>query len=190
VRDPNPGNADYSTKTLDSFIGASASVLVVAQLPNGISLGNYASQGFFAANNFPTYDSYSNSNKAGNMESDQLRKLKDNRNVVADAGARKDGFHLLSWTLTQQAEDVLNFDKAIMNLAASVYDDLFDKAFNAFTPESFPNVLYVDAFAVRDKSVLIPYDKPAKVGAYPDMAALAMAVNNGIVGRNRFVTGR
>jgi len=189
ILDPKPGNTDYTTKVLNDFIADSPSVLIIAQLPNGISLGPYATQGFFSAANFPVFDSYSNSNNAGTMEADQLAKLKANRNVVADAGARKDGFHLLSWTLTQQAEDVLNFDKAIMNLGASVYDDLFDKAFNAFTPESFPNVLYVDAYGIRDKSVVIPYDKPRSVPAYPDTYALAMAVNNGIAGRNSFVTG-
>ncbi|KAF2814969.1 PLC-like phosphodiesterase [Mytilinidion resinicola] len=189
VLDPNPGNTDYTTKVLNDFIGNSPSVFVINQLPNGISLGNYATQGFFSSANFPMFDSYSDSNSAATMEADQLQKVKDNRNIVADDGARKDTFHLLSWTLTQQAEDVLNFDKAIMNLAVSVYDDLFDKAYNAFTPESFPNVLYMDAYAIRDKCVVLPYDKPATVSAYPDVYALAMAVNNGIAGRNPYITG-
>ncbi|KAF2019644.1 PLC-like phosphodiesterase [Aaosphaeria arxii CBS 175.79] len=186
----NPGNTDFSNKVLGDFITDRASVFIVAQLPNGISLGNYANEGFYNQNNFPFYDSYSNSNKADDMENDQLSKLKAERNIVADSASRKDKFHILSWTLTQQPEDVLNFDKAIMNLGTSVYDHLFDKAFNAFTPESFPNVLYVDSLGIRDKSVVFPFDKPRSVPTTNDIAALAIAINNAKAGRNGYVTGQ
>jgi hypothetical protein len=184
------GNTDFSNNVLGDFITDRASVFVIAQLPNGITLGNYANQGFYSGANFPFYDSYSNTNNRANMESDQFRKLKENRNLVSDSSARKDKFHVLSWTLTQQPEDVLNFDKAIMNMAADAFDDLVSEAWNAFTPESFPNVLYVDALGIRDKSVVFPYDKPRTVGVNNDIAALAIAVNNGIAGRNGYVTGR
>lgn len=186
----SPGNTDFSNNVLGDFITDRASVFVIAQLPNGITLGNYANQGFYSGANFPFYDSYSNTNNRANMESDQFRKLKENRNLVSDSSARKDKFHVLSWTLTQQPEDVLNFDKAIMNMAADTFDDLVSEAWNAFTPESFPNVLYVDALGIRDKSVVFPYDKPRTVGVNNDIAALAIAVNNGIAGRNGYVTGR
>jgi len=185
----NPGGHDYSGDTLGSFITDRASVFVFAQLPGGISLGDYANQGFFNQDNFPIYDSYSNSNDAAFMQKDQLAKLKAERNLVADESSRKSKFHVFSWTLTQQAEDVLNFDKAIMNLAVSVYEPLFVDAFNAFTPESFPNVLYIDAIGIRDKPVLFPYDKPASVGKNSDIISLAMAVNNAKAGRNVYITG-
>jgi hypothetical protein len=185
-----PGNTDFSNKVLGDFITDRASVLIVAQLPTGISLGDYVNQGFYSGANFPFYDSYSNTNNRGSMESDQLRKLKDNRNLVADSAARKDKFHILSWTLTQQPEDVLNPDKAIMNIAAGAFDDLVSEAWNAFTPQSFPNVLYVDALGVRDKSVVFPFDKPRSVPVNNDITALAIAVNNGMAGRNGYVTGR
>lgn len=185
----NPGKEDFSNHVLGDFITDGASVFIVAQLPGGISLGDYANQGFFNQDNFPVYDSYSNSNDVSNMEKDQLAKLKTERNLVANAGQRKDKFHLLSWTLTQQAEDVLNFDKAIMNLAVSVYDDLFVNAFNSFTPESLPNVLYIDAVGIRDKSVVFPYDKPRSVSTNYDIASLAIAVNNAMAGRNGYITG-
>jgi hypothetical protein len=185
----NPGKTDFSTKRLNEFIQDRAAVFILAQLPGGISLGDYANQGFFNQDNFPIYDSYSNSNNANNMANDQLAKLKAERNLVPDAKARKDVFHIFSWTLTQQAEDVLNFEKAIMNLAVSVYDDLFSKAFNAFTPESYPNVLYIDALGIRDDPVVFPYDKPRSVGTNADVRALAVAVNNAMAGRNAFVTG-
>lgn len=124
------------------------------------------------------------------MESDQLQKVKDNRNLVADPGARKDKFHVLSWTLTQQPEDVLNPENAIMNLASTVFDDLFSKAYNSFTAESYPNVLYVDAFGIRDKPSVFPYDKPRTVPTNADIAALAIAINNGKAGRNSYITGK
>ncbi|KAF1842531.1 PLC-like phosphodiesterase [Cucurbitaria berberidis CBS 394.84] len=186
----NPGNTDFSNSVLGEFITDRASVFIVAQLPNGISLGDYANEGFFSSENFPFFDSYSNSNKLPNMKSDQLAKLKANRNLVSDASTRKDKFHLLSWTLTQQPEDVLNMDRAIMNLAASAFDELVSEAWNAFTPESFPNVLFVDALGIRDKSVVFPFDKPRNVAVNNDITALAIAVNNGMAGRNRYITGR
>jgi hypothetical protein len=186
----NPGSTDYSNTVLNDFIGSSASVFVFAQLPSGISLGDYAAQGFYKQDNLPIYDNYANSNSAATMQADQLSKLKAQRNLVADAGQRKDVFHIFSWTLTQQAEDVLNFDRAIMNLAVSVYDNLFVEAFNAFTPESFPNVLYIDAVGIRDKSVVFPYDKVKTVPVNNDIASLAVAVNNAKAGRNDYIKGR
>jgi hypothetical protein len=111
----NPGGHDFSGDTLGNFITDRASVFIFAQLPGGISLGDYANQGFFNQDNFPIYDSYAESNDAEQMKKDQLDKLKAERNLVADDAQRKDKFHIFSWTLTQQAEDLLNFDKAIMN---------------------------------------------------------------------------
>ncbi|KAF1974873.1 PLC-like phosphodiesterase [Bimuria novae-zelandiae CBS 107.79] len=185
----NPGTHDFSGNTLGSFITDHASVFIFAQLPNGISLGDYANKGFFSAANFPIYDSYSNSNSAGDMQKDQLGKLAAERNLVADDAARKDVFHILSWTLTQQPEDVLNPDNAIMNLASEVYDALFVDAFNAFTPEAFPNVLYVDAIGVRDKPVRFPFDEVKEVGRNYDIISLAVAVNNAKAGKNVYITG-
>lgn len=185
----NPEKTDFSSNTLGSFINDRASVFIIAQLPGGVELGDYASQGFFHQDNFPFYDSYANTNDYEKMKNDQLDKLKAERNLVANDAERKDKFHIFSWTMTQQPEDVLNFENAIMNLATKVYDDLFVDAFNAFTPESFPNVLYVDAIGIRDKPVKFPYDKPAGVGKNADIISLAMAINNAKAGRNVYITG-
>ncbi|KAH8732275.1 PLC-like phosphodiesterase [Phaeosphaeriaceae sp. PMI808] len=186
-----PGDTDFTNRVLGDFITDRASVLIIAQLPNGITLGDYASQGIYTGANLPYYDSYSNSNNRNNMKADQLRKLKENRNLVSDPSARKDKFHVLSWTLTQQPEDVLIFDRAIMNLAAEVFDDLVSEAWNAFTPESFPNVLNVDALGIRDKSVVFPFDQVKRnLPVNNDIAALAIAINNGMAGRNGYITGR
>lgn len=186
----NPGNTDFTNKVLGDFITDRASVFIFAQLPNGISLGDYANQGFYSGQNFPYFDSYSNTNNQNNMKTDQFKKLKDNRNIVADTSQRKDKFHVLSWLLTQQPEDVLIFERAIMNLAAEAFDDLVSDGWNAFTPESFPNVLFVDALGIRDKPVVFPYDKLRSVPVNNDITALAIAVNNGLAGRNKVITGR
>ncbi|KAJ4305428.1 hypothetical protein N0V90_000959 [Kalmusia sp. IMI 367209] len=185
----NPDKRDFSGETLGSFITDRASVFIIAQLPGGIELGDYANQGFFHQDNFPFYDSYSESNDAEKMKNDQLDKLKAERNLVADDAQRKDKFHIFSWTMTQQAEDVLNPENAIMNLAVEVYDNLFVDVFNAFTPESFPNVLYIDAIGIRDKPVKFPYDKVSEVGRNSDIISLAIAINNAKAGRNVYITG-
>jgi hypothetical protein len=200
---------DLSNYRLGEFITDRASVLMIAHIPESITLGDFAKEGFYSSYNFPLYDEYSNSNSLANMKSDQLAKLKQNRNIVAEESEKKDMFHIFSWTLTQQPEDVLNFDKAIMfvvsftspslpytnvtyrNMAASAFDDLISEAWNAFTPQSFPNVLFVDSLGVRDKSVVFPFDKPKQgLQSNYDIAAFAVAVNNGIAGRNGVVTGK
>lgn len=185
----NPGNTDFSNNVLGDFITDRASVFIIAQLPGGISLGDYANQGFFSGNNFPIFDSYSDTNSLSTMEADQINKLHANRNIVASDADRKDTFSTFSWTLTQQVADVLNPDRAILNLAASAFDALVSDGWNAFTPESFPSVLYVDALGIRDKSVVFPYDKVSTVSVNTDITALAIAVNNGMAGRNSYVTG-
>lgn len=186
----NPGSTDFSAKVLGEYITDRASVLIIAQLPSDVKLGGFAKQGFFASNNFPVYDSYSNSNDVAAMRNDQLKKFQYERNINTDSAKRKDKFHILSWTLTQQPEDVLHVDRAILNLNAAAFDDLVEKAWNAFTPESFPSVIYVDALGIRDKSVVFPFDKPREVPLNNDIAALEIAVNNGMAGRNKVVTGR
>lgn len=183
---PNPGNTDFTSKVLGDFITDRASVFIFAQLPSVIILGTYSNQGFYSTSNFPFYDQYSNTNDRARMRSDQLAKLAVNR----DVSARKDTFHVMSWLMTQQPEDVLIPERAILNLAADAFDDLVSEAWNAFTPQSFPNVLFVDALGVRDKSIVFPYDKVRSVAVNSDITALAIAVNNGMAGRNGAVTGR
>ena len=76
-------------------------------------------------------------------------------------------------------------------MAASAFDDLISDGWNAFTPQSFPNVLYVDSLGVRAKSVVFPYDKvKSGLNVNTDITAFAIAVNNGMAGRNGVVTGK
>ncbi|KAI0615204.1 PLCXc domain-containing protein, partial [Pyrenophora tritici-repentis] len=59
----NPGNTDFSNSRLADFITDRAAVLIVAELPDGITLGSFANQGFYSTTrNLPTYNEYSNSN--------------------------------------------------------------------------------------------------------------------------------
>ncbi|KAF2759910.1 PLC-like phosphodiesterase [Pseudovirgaria hyperparasitica] len=180
---PSTIPSDLTNLKLNDYIASSAAVLILAELPNGISLGNYASQGIYSSTSFPRFDVYANSDDRTTMENDQLAKLRAQRHVSATD--TKDTFFSLSWTLTQQNP----FGDAIVNLAVSVWDDLFAKAYAAFTPESYPNVLFLDAYAARDRAGFPVSEKPASVPAYPDAAALAVAVNFGVAGRNGFVTG-
>ncbi|KAF2633711.1 hypothetical protein BU25DRAFT_464926 [Macroventuria anomochaeta] len=161
------GDTGFSAKVLGDFLTDRVSVFVVAQFPSGIKLGDYAKQGFFASNNFPFYDSYSNSNDLTSMKDDQVKRLKDERNIASDPACLKDKIHILSWTPTQQREDVLNLDRAILNPNAAVSDDLVEKAWNAFTPIT----------SRMDKSVVFPFDKSRHVPVNNDIAALAIAVN-------------
>jgi hypothetical protein len=115
----NPGTTDFSNHRLGDFITDRAAVFIIAQLPSSIQLGGFASEGFYSAQNFPFYDEYSNSNDIEAMKKDQLAKLKQQRNIVTDARERRDKFHIFSWTLTQQPEDVLVFDRAIMYVTSS-----------------------------------------------------------------------
>lgn len=186
----NPGRIDLTDRPLRDFITNRASVLVIVKLADGIKLGGYANQGIFTRQNFPIYNRYSNTTNQARMQSDQLDKLRKHRLIVSDPLKRKDKFHVLSWTLTQHAKDVFNFNKAIMNMAAGAFDDLVSEAWNAFTPEVFPNVLYVDALGIRDKCVVFPYTKVKVVNVNRDIAALAIAVNNGMAGKNAYVTGK
>lgn len=186
----NQDSTDLTTKPLGDFITDRAAVVIVAQLPAGISLGAHASHGFYQSNHFPLYDSYSNTNDLAQMRADQLAKLHSRRNITPDPSTRNDTFHVLSWTLTQQPQDVLNLDRAILNLNAAAFDDLVENGWSGFSPEAFPNVLFVDALGIRDKSVVFPFERPRDVPVNADIVALAVAVNNGLAGRNKVVTGR
>ncbi|KAK8237512.1 PLC-like phosphodiesterase [Phyllosticta capitalensis] len=162
-------STDLSSQTLSSFIGNGPCVLLVTELPTGITLPSAA----FAAgivnsgNSFPIYNVYADSNKLDTMVADQLTKLHTQR-TSPDAE-----FFLLSWTLTQDALDVINAGTSILELAEKAYEPLFQQAFVNFTSQSYPNVLYMDLFGASTKDAKAPNT---------EVAALAMAVN-GLYGK-------
>ncbi|KAK0659221.1 hypothetical protein DIS24_g4095 [Lasiodiplodia hormozganensis] len=166
---------DLSKRTLNQFIGNGPCVLIVAELPSGITLGDHFSQGIVASSpNFPFYNSYSNTDELDTMASDQLSKLSSQRKTPDDE------FFLLSWTLTESVIDTIWGSvpipgdlNSILELAGKAYQPLFEH-FDNFTSQSYPNVLYMDLFGAFDQDATAPST---------EVAALALAVN-GISGRN------
>jgi hypothetical protein len=152
---PNSTTVDLTTLTLNQFIGnGKAAVVVIVELI-GIDLGTYATKGFYKYSQLNTYNSYSNTNDLGSMTSDQLQKMKSQR-PNADAG-----YFLLSWTLTQNAEQAAGLGSSILDLANSAYPSLFSQVINSCSKSTFPNVLYVDG-----------------IRGNREVAALAMAINS------------
>lgn len=151
----------------------------------------FLSEGIFARTNFPLVDSYANTPKERQMATDQLEKLHKQRLIVPDDISRKDTFFILSWTLTSNVESILR-GKSIAHLAVDLaYDSIFWRAYNSFTPQSYPNVLYMDFFGTADWAPTIPGqprwpEMPPK-GTYPDIMLLAMSVNLQIASQNRYV---
>lgn len=93
----NPANVDLTMLTLNDFISNNrAAVIVVVDPENkNISLGDYASQGFYMAKNFLVYNNYSDTNDLNKMARCQIKKMKKQKQKP-DAP-----YFLLSWTLTQ-----------------------------------------------------------------------------------------
>lgn len=116
----NPSTTDLSRYKLADFITDRASILLIVELPRDITLGAFANQGIYTSANFPTYNAYSKTNNLATMQQDQLAKLRAQRKIVGNAGARKGVFHVFSWTLTQDVNDVLNYDRAIMYVSLSL----------------------------------------------------------------------
>lgn len=192
------GNDDLTQWPLNKFIGSDkAAVLIIAnEIDNGV-IGSYQREGIFSRDNFPSlFDSYANSNELGVMQEDQLRKLKENRNIVPDEKARKDGFFLLSWFLTLQGlENISSLpENSLLSISAGrTYTPLFEM-FNFFTPESFPNVLYLDGFGNRHSRPrpLRPNRRRGGQSAVDainfEVTALALAINE-VAGKNKYITG-
>ncbi|KAL0258329.1 hypothetical protein SLS55_007505 [Diplodia seriata] len=165
---------DLSKRTLNQFIENGPCVLIIAELPDGITLGGYFAQGMVASSpNFPINNDYSNTDELDTMVSDQLSKLSSRRTTPDDE------FFLLSWTLTESVIDTIWGSvpipgdlNSILELAGQAYQPLFEH-FDNFTSQSYPNVLYMDLFGTFDQDATTPTT---------ELAALALAVN-GIAGR-------
>jgi hypothetical protein len=102
-----------------------------------------------------TYNNYSNTDDLNTMSNDQLQKMLDNRK------SPEIGIFLLSWTLTQNAGDIINFAFAsILDLAAKANPALYNSLWINMNQEQYPNVLMVDAFPKNG-----------------DVTAMALAIN-------------
>lgn len=163
---PNPAPMNLTTLTLGTFIGQGAAVVVVVKPDdpnvNLDNLGCSVPTGFYKAERFPIFDSYSGTDLLNTMQEDQLAKLHAQR-TSPDAAS-----FLLSWTLTQSSDQAVDCDlfppfvdaPSILELAAGANPFLYQNVLPASNYQTYPNILYID-----------------KVES-PDIAALALAVNS------------
>ena len=146
---PNPTTVDLTQLSLQHFIGNSQAAVIVVVDPNGsgISLGDYASKGFYSPSSLNVYNEYSNTNDFDTMANDQLAKMKTQR-TSPDSPC-----FLLSWTLTQSDGQAVAcglpspFNAgciSIVDLANTANPALCGKLWPACTSQCYPNILYTD----------------------------------------------
>ena len=153
---PNPTTVDLTLLKLSDFIGSQAAVVVVVDpAGSGITLGDFAAQGFYTPINFSVYNQYADTNDLSTMQTNQLGKLAAQR-PNPDAG-----YFLLSWTLTQSnAQAAVPGSESILELAATANPALYSALLPVCSTQTYPNILYIDGVNSSD------------------IAALAMAVNS------------
>ena len=146
----DPTSVDLTTVVLRDFIGGGRAAVLFIIEPSNVDLGSWVMRGFYKYWQFNAYNVYSDTDDADGMSQDQLQKLSQQKSQGA--------YFLLSWTLTQDAEEVL-VGPSILSIADQVNQQLYLKLMQASTAEVFRNILYVDAFTSQ-------------------VTALAMALNN------------
>ncbi|KAF7791997.1 hypothetical protein EIP86_003024 [Pleurotus ostreatoroseus] len=146
---PNPTTVDLTSMTLNQFIGSGqAAVLVIVQPSgSGISLGSFATQGFYTYSQYNAYNSYADTDNLTTMINDQLTKMRSVRTSPTSQ------LFLLSWTLTQDAEDIV-FDESIIDLANEANAALDSNLSGAYTSTTYPNIIYIDNFSSTDATEL------------------------------------
>jgi len=135
----NPSTVDLSLLTLTQFIGGgrAAVVAIVQSTDPNIQFKDYANRGFYKYSQFDVYNVYANTDDVNDMVSDQIDKMRAQR-VAPDSPP-----FLLSWTLTQRAEDVLT-GGSIIELSKKAKPALFTKLLPACSRQTYPNILYLD----------------------------------------------
>ncbi|KZT04935.1 PLC-like phosphodiesterase [Laetiporus sulphureus 93-53] len=153
---PDPASVDLTLLPLEAFIGnGDAAVVVIAEpdAKESVSLGAYVSRGVYRYAQLDAYNSYSDTHELEKMVHDQLDKM---WNVRQSPGSQ---YFLLSWTLTQDALEAIGAGETILSLAAPALPRLYTKLLPACSPNTYPNIIYLDRFHTSD------------------VVALAMAVN-------------
>jgi hypothetical protein len=178
-----------TNKTLNDFIGnGQASVLILLSCSDanvGYKCKSSPREGIFYSEHFPSYDRFSEVENGAMMAEDQVKKVHEERVVVADWTKRKDTFHILSWTVTLQ--NVVSSSIEYISTAWA-YNSLFAFGYPAFTTFSYPNVLLMDFFASNDlwmKQGLSEKEMYEKTT--DEVLALAMAINLRKAGQNCYV---
>ena len=141
---------DLSQLTLNSYIGeGNAAILVIANMDPKTNIpGQYLGNGIYGKARFPTTGSYADTNDVDKMISDQMKKMASNKRSPDDQ------VFMLSWTLTQSAEQAILENPSILELAADARPSLFQKVIPGCTQSSFPNLIEVDDFAAKDYAAL------------------------------------
>ncbi|GFF73175.1 glucan 1,3-beta-glucosidase [Aspergillus lentulus] len=181
-------DGDLTDKTINDFIGdGNACVLIISD-------GGTArpAEGIYNTGSSFGWDGeghWSNTDSISDMASDQLSYLASHRNIIQDDGKRLDKFMVMQWILTLEGLENApgtgpdDHSISIESFATRMpYDALFWKAWNAFTPWSYPNVVLLDY--VGDLQQLYD-DQP--VGK--ELITLAMAMNLAIASKNCYVGG-
>lgn len=132
----DPTTVDLTTLKLNDFIGGGKAAVVLVVEPNAINLGDFAKQGFYKYAQFNAFNSFANKADANAMIEDQLSKLNQQRPA---------NYFLLSWTATQQNEQVI-VGPSILDLADKANALLFTKLIPALSNDKFPNIIFLDDF--------------------------------------------
>jgi len=132
----DPTTVDLTTLKLNDFIGGGNAAVVLIVEPASISLGDFAKQGFYKYAQFNAFNSFANKNDANAMIEDQLNKLNQQRPA---------NYFLLSWTVTQQDEQVV-VGPSILDLADTANALIFTKLMPALSNDKFPNIVFLDDF--------------------------------------------
>ncbi|KAF7796544.1 hypothetical protein EIP86_007724 [Pleurotus ostreatoroseus] len=134
------GTVDLSQMTLGDFISDGPAVLIIVNATVAADATGWFTLGFFPwATAFPLYNKYSNTDNLNTMTNDQIQKMKQNR-PTSDSLP-----FLLSWTLTQSAADIVG-QYSIIDLANYARPSLFSDFSVAISPNTYPNVLFVDNY--------------------------------------------
>lgn len=156
----NPSGAkDLSTLPLNSFIANGPAVIVLLS-DGSVSLPSPPPVGFFPSSAYSIFNQYANTPLLPMMTSDQLSKMKKNRQ------SPDSGLFLLSWTLTTIGD--------IRSLAEMAHTALFDSSPSGLwstvygNRKSYPNIILIDGIGTAPPSVI----------ADRNVAALSMAINH------------
>jgi len=143
----DPTKVDLTNVVLNDLIGNGQAAVIVLVEPANAQLGEYAKKGFYKHESLIIYNKYSNTKNIDKMADDQLDKM-DTQRPNPDAT-----YFLLSWTLTQDYEEVAlgvigdpgSSIRTILELAVIAKPELYIRLLRRCSKKTYPNILYVDS---------------------------------------------
>ncbi|BDD06362.1 hypothetical protein [Aureibacter tunicatorum] len=143
-----PSDSDLTKQTLETFIGNGKSAVIVIVEGDNVDLSDYSGKGFYPYSSLNAYNKYSDTNDVNAMMSDQLKKMKEQR--------EKGSYFLISWTLTQDAVQAVGCNSpifpadSVLDLASTADSKLLSHLKPAITQSDYPNIIYIDDIVNRD----------------------------------------